>query len=145
MFYEEQDRAVAGEISLAEIAAAFFASLHTKERDDDPNFWAIDLWFPVNDEWWQDEERVRSGLLALIDAASGDDDLAYVGAGPLEDFIENDESRLRWIEGQARTSARFRRALSNVWVWGMQRNEVAERVERAAGVPLARPKWGRSD
>ena len=140
MFYEEQERAVAGEITLAEVATAYFAYRHGDQHEDDPNFWAIDLWFPVNDEWWQDEERVRAGLLALVDAAPDDDDLLYVGAGPLEDFIEHDDSRVRWIEAQASMSARFRRALSNVWIWGSVPDEVAERVERAAGVPLAKPE-----
>jgi hypothetical protein len=66
--------------------------------------------------------------------------LGYVGAGPLEIFVSNDESRIRWIEEQAARSPRFRRALGNVWTWGTESNEVAARMEAAAGVRLARPK-----
>ena len=104
---------------------------------DDGDWWAVEFWL-AGSEVWANEVVVREGLLALIDAAT-DDLLSYVGAGPLETFISADESRVRWIENQAARSVRFRKALANVWTWGTEPDDVAARLERAAGVPLARP------
>ncbi len=87
--------------------------------------------------WWSDEKRVRDGLLGLIEAAD-DDGLSVVAADPLEVFVCNDASRLHWIELQARRSERFRQALAEVWVWELP-SDAFSRLERAAGVPLARP------
>jgi len=105
---------------------------------DDPDWWAVEYWLAGSDVW-SDEDLVRRGLLALIDAAS-DDLLSRVGAGPLETFVSRDESRVRWIEEQAAGSPRFRTALANVWTWGTEPDDVAARLERAAGVRLKRPK-----
>jgi hypothetical protein len=84
------------------------------------------------------EEVARAGLLALVNTV-GDELLGYVGAGPLENFIDASEERIQWIEKTAALSPRFRVALANVWVWGSEEDWVAERLERAAGVPLTRP------
>jgi hypothetical protein len=67
-----------------------------------------------------------------VEIASDDAALRYVGAGPLKDFVIDDEPRLLWIESQASTSDRFRTALSNVWVWDCLTAEQFERVERGA-------------
>jgi hypothetical protein len=48
--------------------------------------------------WWDDEHRVRAGLSALVERATSDFVLECVGAGPLEGFVCDDESRIRWIE-----------------------------------------------
>ncbi len=64
-----------------------------------------------------------------------EDLLAYVGAGPLMNFVEPDEDRISWIEGVAATSAGFRTALTAVAVW-QEEDWVVERLERETG---ARP------
>ncbi len=108
---------------------------HPADSDDDPDWWTVELW--MSPAWWSEEQRVREGLLRLIEAADGDA-LSFVAAGPLEVFIADDASRLDWIEQQARRSEKFRRALAQVWVWELPTDAFA-RVERAAGVRLARP------
>ncbi len=128
-------------VSLADVAEAWVAyhsPTHIKGADDDPYWWAVEFWLAGTGAW-EDEDVVRAGLLALVDAAPNEL-LGHVGAGPLEVFVSNDESRIRWIEEQAARSPRFRRALANVWTWGTESNEVAARLERAAGVRLERPK-----
>jgi hypothetical protein len=108
----------------------------TSNSDGDPDWWAIAFW---QDLAFKREAVARDGLLALIDAVP-EELLGHVGAGPLEDFIRPDKSRIAWIEDQSRVSPRFRRALANVWVWGEQKEWVCERLEAAANVPLARPR-----
>jgi hypothetical protein len=108
------------------------------DQTNDDEWWAVEFWLTGGDVW-EDEVAVREGLLALIDAAQ-DDLLSYIGAGPLEAFVNTDESRLLWIEEQASKSGRFRRALANVWTWGSEPDAIAARLEKAAGTRLARPK-----
>ncbi len=105
------------------------------DSDDDPDWWAVELW--MSPAWWSDEQRVREGLLRLIEAAD-DDALSVVAAGPLEVFLCDDPSRLQWIERQARRSEKFRRALAQVRVSELPSGAFA-RLERAAGIRLARP------
>jgi hypothetical protein len=127
-------------VTLTDIAKAWLA-YQTPEHvyeGGDPFWWAVEFW-QNNSGVWANEETVRQGILALVDAAP-DDLLGHVGAGPLEVFVSEDESRVRWIEEHAARSARFRRALANVRTWGNEPDEVAARLERAAGVPLARPR-----
>ena len=104
---------------------------------DDPDWWAVEFWM---DEWWTDEKRLREGILELVAAAETDADFGVLGAAIMETFVADDDDRLRWLEEQASASARFRRSLANVYVWGLERNEVAARVEAAAGVRLPRPR-----
>jgi hypothetical protein len=105
---------------------------------DDPDEWASLL---VTDIEELDELRARCLLDRLVDRAPNDD-LEVVGAGPLEDFVKgHNEDRLLWIEARAASSARFRQALACVWIWSLE-PQVFARVERAAGVPLARQSEG---
>jgi hypothetical protein len=83
---------------------------------------------------------LRDGVLALVAAAETDQDFGNIGAGVLEYVVSNDEDRLRWLEAQAHASEPFRRSLANIYVWGIHRDEVAARVEAAAGVRLPRPR-----
>ena len=48
------------------------------DRDDDPDWWAVELWF--SPAWWSDEGRVRDGLLRLIETA-GEEELGVVAVG----------------------------------------------------------------
>ena len=46
--------------------------------DDDPYWWALELWWLP--EWLRDVDRVRAGLLALVDAAETSHELGLIGA-----------------------------------------------------------------
>jgi hypothetical protein len=105
---------------------------------DHPDWWAVSLWH--SDAWLEhDEARVRAVVLALVASCETDDDFDVLGAAVMEVLVDDDEDRLRWIEEQASASPAFRRSLANVHTWGSDPDHVAARVERAAGVPLARP------
>ena len=103
---------------------------------DDPQWWAIELWWKA--EWLSNGDRVRSGLLALVDAAVTDHELGRVGAGPLENFVSDDSDDLRWLEQQCSKNAKLRTALSGVWCSNFVSSDTLMRLDRAAGVPLAR-------
>ena len=105
---------------------------------DDPDWWAVEFWLS-NGLAFRREDVARQGLLALVDGV-GDELLAYVGAGPLENFVDSAESRIRWVEEVAERSPRFRTALACVHTWGVDEEWTSERLERAARVPLDRPK-----
>jgi hypothetical protein len=104
--------------------------------DDHPDWWAVGVWFAT--AFRRDEKRRRAAILVLIERAPAGADLGYVGAGPLEDFIYNNEERLVWVEEQAARSGDFRRALANVWL-DPDLDPFFDRIERAAGVALKRP------
>ena len=94
-------------------------------------------------------------LVHVAELAPNDKVLAVVGAGPLEDFamgcgeyrrgfmvvglelpeIENDpvadEDRLQWVERQAATSEKFRKALANVCVRNNARSRDGSRASSA--------------
>ncbi len=69
------------------------------------------------------EDRVRSGgpealhlVAALVRAAETDDDLARVGAGPLEDLLtRNGAALVDDIDDLARRDPQFAQALTAVW------------------------------
>jgi hypothetical protein len=134
---DEVERALRGDVSVAEVAVAYMRYVHGPHDDDDPNWWAVELW--QADEWWSDEERLRTGIVALVDAAETDLGYGVIGAAIIEYFIYDDEDRLAWLEAQAAKSEPFRHALANVYVWGHQQDRVAARVENAARTRLPRP------
>jgi hypothetical protein len=77
-------------------------------------------------------------ILELIDKAPNDEILAYVAAGPLEDFIKlHAADYIDRIEESARTNATMKRALRGVWLTHLSA-ELLDRIEAAAGVPLDR-------
>ena len=128
-------------VSVREIAEAWCCYHERRIRyehvaDHDPDWWAVQFWLS-NGLAFRQEGVARDGLLALIEAAP-ENLLAYVGAGPLMNFVEPDEGRISWIEGVAATSSRFRTALTAVAVW-QEEDWVVERLERAAGGRLYRP------
>jgi hypothetical protein len=131
------------EVSLTDVAEAWIRCHHNARSGDDrgvddPDWWAVELW--QNDASWADEQRLRDGVLALVDAAETDLDFGAIGASVLEYVVTDDEDRLRWLEARAEGSERFRRSLANIHVWGSHRDEVAARVEAAARVRLPRPR-----
>lgn len=79
------------------------------------------------------EEAFWRTVLATIADAAPDEVLGWAGAGPLEDFIDDDADRLEWVEAQAARSDRFRQALGNVWIRSWASSETVERIEKAAG------------
>jgi len=105
---------------------------------DDQDGWAPELYH--EEEFWANEEFVRTFIVTIADAAP-DDVLGWVGAGPLEDFLTEDPDRISWAEEQAARSERFRRALANVWIDSWASDETFLRVEKAARAPLA---WSNS-
>lgn len=137
---DERFEDLLAEVGSEYVAEAWIAYQNTAEHPRDPaedlNWWAIDLW--MSEAWWSDEPRVRDGILRLVDAARTDADFGVLGAAVMEDFIVDDEDRVAWVERHAAASEPFRRALANVWISDCS-DWVFERVERAAGVMLARP------
>lgn len=134
------------EVTLADIGEAWVryhhADSHPADTYEDPDWWAVELWQDTltdGDAWWAREDRVRGGILAIVDAAD-DDDVGIIGAAIMEAFISNDAGRLEWLEEQARVSDRFRRSLANVWIGGEVRSDVFLRVERAAGAGIPWPR-----
>src|SRR5215216_5288158 len=103
-----------------------------------PDFWSVVL--AHSQEWCADELRVRQTILRLIDLAPTDDDLEFIGIDFMELGFFADEARLRWAEEQAAVSDRFRRTIRGLWVWGDLLERAFERLERAAGTPLPRPR-----
>ena len=141
---EDMDR-VLSVVTLDQIADAwcrhrqrFFRAPDLPEaHEDHQGRWAVDLL--QTRRWWEDENRARAGLLALVDRADADSVLEYVGAEALQTFLTANEGDLHWVEEQAARSKEFRKALGSVQVFGDLPDEVALRVERAAGIRLARP------
>jgi hypothetical protein len=93
----------------------YFAHARASERgiEDDAYFWAVEaMWDIVHD----DADRAWSILCEMLRRAEGDYVIAYVAAGPLENFI----LRYGWpyierIEAEAQGNPKFRRALVGVW------------------------------
>jgi hypothetical protein len=96
--------------------------------DDDPDGWASEVCCKrvIHD----DEDTLRRFIRLLAERAPAETDLGFLGAGPLEDFIVNDEDRLRWVEEAAARSPHFRGALANIWIEGLYRVTVPVNVWR---------------
>ena len=98
--------------------------------DTDPDAWASEIW--QEEILDQREEAVRELLRLMAERAPDGADLGYLGAGPIEDFATNDESRLRWIEFEAARAPNFRAALENVYPLMKLSDESNARIRRAA-------------
>jgi hypothetical protein len=106
------------------------------EHQADPDWWALDFWIGGASVYGH-EDMARRGLIALSDRAPADAELRHLGAGPIENFVSDDDGRLRWIEEQAERSANFREALRSVWALDLTAPTI-KRLERAAGTQLKR-------
>jgi len=141
-------------VSVDEIAAAWCQMSVRQSRGDVPSATDESDWFSTDPHWWAlefwwlasgrellpaREDLARDLLIAMVAHAPSDAVLLHIGAGPFEEFIRPDEDRVRWIEQQANASSKFRTALANVRIWD-QPSWVFDRVQGAAGVPLARPR-----
>lgn len=124
-------------VSLADIAAAWHCYIQRGANDySDPDWWAVEFW---QDLAFEREDVARAGLLALIESAH-DRHLSYVGAGPLEVFVTQDEDRTSWLELEAPLRPRLQIALRNVHCWGDLSDDLCQRLEVAAGGVLPRPR-----
>lgn len=115
--------------SAAEMATAWFRHKETH--------WA---WEAVRDLVASDDlDTAWSVLLELSRRASSDHALVAIGAGPLEDWLENCGERvILRVEQQAAQDRRFRVCISSVWRGDMT-EELWARVVRARG---AEPERG---
>ncbi len=125
--------------SLDEIAIAWCRYHGTDgSHDDDSDWWAVDLLFTT--EIFRRPDLYRELLLKLVDHAEEEGVLGNIGAGPLENFVSDDEDDLRWLEAECRQRPKLRLALSNVWCAGYVTEETLERLDAAAGRRLSRPR-----
>ena len=99
------------EMDLQKLAETYLRSRH--QRDED--FWA----------WEQVQGEIRSGDLGraydvtmlLAKAATTDDELSYVAAGPLEDLVDGyGNEALDRLEQACDEDTRLQFALSGVWL-----------------------------
>ena len=78
------------EVTLAEIGEVWVryhrAESHPADTYDDPDWWAVELWqdsLTDCDAWWAGEDRVRGGILAIVEAAN-EEDVGIVGAAIMD-------------------------------------------------------------
>ena len=123
-------------VALEEIADAW-RCYHERAKSgeyvdqEDPDWWAVEFWLS-NGLAFRREQVARAGLVALVEAVD-EELLSYVGAGPLENFVDAVEERICWIEQTAERYPRFRRALASIEL-GSEEDWVAVRLQRAAWV-----------
>jgi len=109
-----------------------------QDMTSDPDWWALEFWVggaPVYD----DQAIVQLGLVALADRAPQGSEVSHLGAGPLENYVNDDDDRLSWLEQQAQRSVFFQKALGTIWCDDLTEASI-RRLERAAGTALARAK-----
>jgi hypothetical protein len=123
-------------VTLDDIAEAWCR--HTSQDRggiEDPDWWAVA--FVLSSDLARNSELHRATLLKLLEHADSELLVGCVGAGPLEDFISEDEDDLRWLEAQAAANVKLRTALGGVWIRVSE--PTFERLDRAAGRRLRRP------
>jgi hypothetical protein len=77
------------------------------------SFWA---WEYVDASVDKDPREAWPLILSIVNAAPSDDDLAALGAGPLEDILcKHGQSVIETIEAEAASNAKLRFALAGVW------------------------------
>lgn len=100
------------------------------------DFWA---WEVARDLISDDPLEAWRLILELVDKAPDDAVLGSVAAGELEEFLRaHAEEFIDRIEAEAHRNSRLKASLSYVYVWTLPRG-LFDRIETAAGVPLARP------
>lgn len=92
----------------------------------------------VDDRVFTGADDVVDLLCLIADRAPDptDEALAYLGAGPIEDLIARHAARfIDEIDGAARTSERFRRALQSTWFSESIDPSIARRLDRFRSSP----------
>jgi hypothetical protein len=105
--------------------------LRYKREHRDEDFWAVDSMFFLPSE---DPERAWLVILAFVSHAE-EDELGYIGAGPLEDLVEEHAPAfIDRIEAAALTNPKFQEALSAIWLNSLyQQPEIVARLVAASG------------
>ncbi|MGB3055418.1 MAG: DUF6869 domain-containing protein [Acidimicrobiales bacterium] len=126
-------------VSADDIAMAWhrYTAVPEPKSYDHQDWWAIELF--MGREIFQRTELHRHLLLKLVEHGP-EDAIGAVGAGPLEDFVSDDEDDLRWLEDQCTTNQRLQRALRGVWSASYVSAETLARLDAAAGEQLPRPR-----
>lgn len=114
-----------------------YHSLHAGGRQDrlaaDEWFWAWEL---VQETIQRDPSEALEIVVALVETASNEADLDYVGAGPLEDLVrERGEVLIDQLDMLARRDPRFRRAVNAMWLSEEVPISVRQRLERFRAQP----------
>lgn len=97
--------------SVARWAGEWFAEWRAKDHGDACDF--------IGTACGDAVVGVVDALVVLADTAVGDDELAWVGTGPLEDLVSHSGNGLRVladVDRAARQNVAFRSALSNTWL-----------------------------
>ena len=100
------------------------------------DFWPYAL---ISELTSSDPEEAWALLTTMIDLAPSDD-IDVLGAGFLEDLLSGPlaDAWIERIETQGARSDRFREALGHLWIDGDVTEDTFLRIERTAGVRLAR-------
>lgn len=106
-------------------------------QDGSQDWWAVELF--LHPGILQRGPLLRELLLKLIEHAPDSYAVGMVAAGPLEDFVSDDEEDLQWLERRCLTNAGLRSALPGMWVSGTTAETLA-RLDAAAGEMLPRPR-----
>ena len=117
--------------SPTEIAEAWWRSRRSRNRgsDEDSDWWAVE--FVLGCWRWPDvAERV---ILNLVRLAQDEAELAFVGAGPIEDYIVAEERRVSWLERNAAESEAFKEALRSVYPQSIDEQWVVDRLADVLG------------
>ncbi|HWJ62806.1 MAG TPA: hypothetical protein VNS19_12630 [Acidimicrobiales bacterium] len=126
-------------VSLDDIARAWnrYTDAPRPKNDDHPDWWAIDLFW---DPGVTGNTALRRELIVKLLEHAAPETIGAVAAGPLEDFLSDDEDDLRWIEAEAARNPRMRQALTGVWIATDVTDATLTRLDAAAGEELPRPR-----
>lgn len=95
--------------------------------------WVTEAHSLVSDLSQMGQPAIVDIIQALVDQGASDNELDFVGAGPLEDLLSHDGHALAFadeVEKRARQQPRFRLALAGVWLSSDVPSEVRDRLGR---------------
>jgi hypothetical protein len=95
----------------------------------------------VNELLEQGDPAILTVIDALIDAATSDEELTYVGASALEDLLSHyghSAAFVNDVERRARQQPRFKLALSGVWLSRGVSEDIRHRLGALGATVLAR-------
>lgn len=102
---------------LIEAYRGYYMARHSAKPDlkaQDALWWA---WQYVEDAVKTNSEGILEILVALVDATDDPLELAYLGAGPLEDLVNmHGHHHVNGIVFFAKRDPRFRKALASAWL-----------------------------